>query len=83
MALKRISEKGPGKYCLQFGFAAVDQGFITEAQMNHALHIQSSEMHGSGKFRLLPTILFDRDLMNSQQIEAVLSAIQKNSCFDE
>lgn len=83
MMSKAVSENGPGKYCLQFGFAAVELGFITEVQMNRALHIQSSEKPVPGKFRLLPTILFDQDWMTSQQIETVLDSIQKRARSEE
>jgi len=83
MASNEISKDGSSKYCLQFGFKAVDMGFITETQMNQALHVQRSGKVVAGRLRLLPTILFDQGWMTSPQIEEVLNAIQKKPPFDE
>jgi len=67
----RVSEK----YDPRFGRIAVDLGFITHAQLKAALCRQIDENLAGGKHRLLGTILFDMDLMSSEQIEEVLNVL--------
>lgn len=70
-ALHVVSEK----YDPRFGQIAVDLGFITHAQLKDALCRQIDENLAGGKHRLLGTILFDMDLMSSEQIEKVLNVL--------
>ena len=68
---KRISEK----YCPRFGQIAIEKGYITTDQLKSALNIQVDENIAGEEHRLLGTILFEKDLMSSDQIEVVLNLL--------
>lgn len=63
------------KYCRRFGQIAVESGYISEAQAREALCRQIDEDLAGKTHRLLGTILFDLEWMNSGQIEAVLDRL--------
>ena len=71
--LKTISDK----YCPRFGKTAFEMGFITEAQLKEALCIQVDDELSGKKHRLLGSILFDKNMMTSDQIERVMNVLSK------
>ena len=77
--LKTISDK----YCPRFGQIAIEMGFITEAQLKDALCVQVDEELSGKKHRLLGTILFDKNMMTSDQIERVMNALSKKNRLEE
>ena len=68
---KKISNK----YCPRFGQTAVEMGYITADQLKEALSIQVDDDISGKERRLLGTILFEKDRMSSDQIEAVLNLV--------
>ena len=71
--LKKIS----GKYEHHFGQTALAMGFISEAQLEEALHRQAEEDHTGQRHRLLGAILFEKDWMTGDQIDLVLNRLLK------
>ena len=71
--LKKIS----GKYEHHFGQTALAMGFISEAQLEEALHRQAEEDHTGQRHRLLGAILFEKDWMSGDQIDLVLNSLLK------
>ena len=71
--LKKIS----GKYEHHFGQTALAMGFISEAQLEEALHCQAEEDHTGQRHRLLGAILFEKDWMSGDQIDLVLNSLLK------
>ena len=71
--LKKIS----GKYEHHFGQTALAMGFISEAQLEEALHRQAEEDHTGQRHRLLGAILFEKDWMSGDQIDLVLNRLLK------
>jgi hypothetical protein len=70
---KKISDK----YCPRFGQTAVEMGFISDDQLKKALCRQIDDELSGKEHRLLGSILFDNDLMSSEQIEVVLNTMLK------
>ncbi|MEE8364215.1 MAG: hypothetical protein V3R76_00375, partial [Gammaproteobacteria bacterium] len=56
---------------------AVEMGFVSDIQLKESLCRQiDDELSGKGH-RLLGSILFDNDVMDSEQIEVVLNTMLK------
>jgi len=77
--LKKVSDK----YCPRFGQTAVEMGFISDTQLKEALCQQIDDNLSGKGHRLLGSILFDTDLMSSEQIEAVLNTMLKTMRDEE
>jgi hypothetical protein len=60
------------EYCRRFGQAAVERGFITPEQLKEALTEQVNDDLAKMPHRLLGDILFEKNFMTADQIEAVL-----------
>lgn len=60
------------EYRRRFGQVAVERGFITPEQLKEALTDQVDEDLANKRHRLLGDILFERNCMTANQIEAVL-----------
>jgi hypothetical protein len=71
---RQVSER----YCPRFGQIAVDKRFISEAQLQEALRCQADDDLRGHPHRLLGVILFDKEWMNSEQIEQVLTVLFKS-----
>lgn len=72
-----IRKEISGKYEQRFGQTAVAMGFVSKAQLEEALRRQAEEDHSGQRHRLLGTILFEKDWMTGDQIEAVLNSLLK------
>lgn len=66
------------KYCPRFGQIAVQRGYITDEQLKQALCLQVEGNLAGEKHRLIGTILFDLDMMTTEQIEEVLNILFTN-----
>lgn len=60
------------EYCRRFGQVAVERGFITPEQLKEALAEQVDDDLNKKRHRLLGEILFDKNWMTANQVEAVL-----------
>ena len=72
-----IRKKISGKYEHHFGQTALAMGFISEAQLEEALHRQAEEDRSGHRHRLLGAILFEKDWMTGDQIDLVLNKLLK------
>ena len=61
------------EYCRRFGQVAVERGFITPEQLKEALTEQVDDDLTNKQHRLLGDILFEKNYMTANQIEAVLN----------
>jgi hypothetical protein len=68
---KNVSEK----YCPRFGQIAVELGLITTEQLKQALCCQVDDEMAGRAHRLLGEILFDQDLLATEQIDTVLNRL--------
>ena len=65
------------KFCPRFGQTAIEHGFITTNQLKEALSIQVDRDVLGKKHLLIGAILFELDLMSSEQIEVILNVMLK------
>ncbi len=61
--------------CLRFGTIAVDLGFIRPQDLIEALEMQVTEDLAGNPHRSIGTILLARDLLSSEQVDAVLKVL--------
>jgi hypothetical protein len=61
------------EYCRRFGQVAVERGFITPEQLKEALAVQIDDDLTNRRHRVLGDILFEKNWMTANQIEAVLN----------
>jgi hypothetical protein len=60
------------EYCRRFGQVAVERGYITPERLKEALAEQVDDDLAKRRHRLLGDILFERNWMTANQVEAVL-----------
>ncbi len=61
------------EYCRRFGQVAVERGFITPEQLKQALAEQVDDDLANKPHRLLGEILFEKNWMTADQVEAVVN----------
>ena len=71
---KQISHK----YCRRFGNIAVEKGFLTGVQLKEALTDQIEDDLTGRPHRMIGMILFEKNIMTTQQIDIVLNDLLKN-----
>ena len=62
---------------IRFGIIAVKMGFITAEQLVEALRIQVMGNIEQGEHKLIGTILLERGLITSEQIDEVVKELVK------
>ena len=71
--LKNIAKK----YCERFGQIAVEMSFISAEQLKEAVNCQIEEDISGRPHRLVGAILFQQELMTSDQIEHVMTILMQ------
>jgi hypothetical protein len=64
-------------YEKRFGNIAIEKGFITKADLIHALKLQVQDEIEKIEHRLIGQILFELKIMSAEQIKEVLSELFK------
>ena len=75
MADNEIKKSVTEPYCRRFGMIAVAEGFVTANDLRAAIDLQLQEDLAGKPHRLIGSILFDRELMTGEQIDAVLNVL--------
>ena len=65
------------KYCRRFGNMAVEKGFISGEQLKNAILEQVEDDLTGRPHRMIGMILFDKNIMTTQQIDIVLNELLK------
>ncbi len=73
--MSRQVDRTLSKYCHRFGMIAVDQGFVTAAQLKEAMNEQIDDGLMNRPHRIVGRILLDRGWMTYQQIERVMNEL--------
>lgn len=60
------------KYNVQFGYIAIELGYITKEQLEEALAEQENDDIDNKPHRLLGTVLIDKGWMTTEQVTLIL-----------
>ncbi|MGA3084273.1 MAG: hypothetical protein ABSE95_05710 [Thermodesulfobacteriota bacterium] len=75
--MKSKFEKEVSKLCRRFGTIAVKKGFVSADQIKEAFVEQLDDDLNRREHRLIGTILFEKGLMNWEQVNIVLKELFK------
>ncbi len=67
------------KYCIRFGVISVSKGFVTADQLKTALTEQADDNVSKRPHRLIGRIFFENGWMTDEQIDTVLSELERLS----